>query len=164
MVRLVQVKTHRDIERIKQLFLEYADALDFDLHFQNFAEELRNLPGDYRSPKGCLILAVENDEAVGCVALRPLSPNICEMKRLYVNPKRRGQQIGRMLASAIITEALQRGYERMRLDTVPSMKKAKVLYESMGFKQIPTYRHNPVPGAMYFELKFDKTTEKGIAG
>jgi ribosomal protein S18 acetylase RimI-like enzyme len=163
MVRLVQVKTHRDIERIKQLFSEYADALDFDLHFQNFAEELRDFPGDYGAPKGCLILALENDEALGCVALRPLSPTICEMKRLYVKPKCRGQQMGRKLANAIIAEALQRGYERMRLDTVPSMKEAKKLYESMGFKQIPAYRHNPVPSAMYFELELDKTNEDGIA-
>jgi ribosomal protein S18 acetylase RimI-like enzyme len=157
MVRLVQVQTQSDIERIKQLFLEYADALDFDLHFQNFAKELRDFPGDYGAPNGCLMLALDNDEAVGCVALRPLGLKICEMKRLYVKPKCRGQQIGRMLANAIIAEALQRGYECMRLDTVPSMKEAKVLYESMGFKQIPAYRHNPVPGAMYFELELDTT-------
>jgi ribosomal protein S18 acetylase RimI-like enzyme len=161
MVKLICVKTKRDIERIKQLFLEYVDTLGFDLHFQNFKQELRNLPGAYASPEGCMMLALDDDEAVGCVALRPLSAGICEMKRLYVKPRCRGKKIGKMLANAIVAEALRCGYERMRLDTVPSMKEARRLYESMGFKQTPAYRHNPVPGALYFELELNQTRLEG---
>jgi len=159
MLKLVQAKTKEDIDRIRQLFKAYADALDFDLGFQNFSDEFQNLPGDYAPPKGCLILALDNDEAVGCVALRPLQSTICEMKRLYVKPECRGKKVGRMLAEAIVVEASRRGYDRMRLDTVPAMKTATKLYESIGFAQIPSYRYNPVPGTMYFELEIGIVTE-----
>ena len=142
---------------ISELFLEYAESLDFNLDFQNFEEELQSLPGEYASPKGCMILAMDQNEVAGCVALRPLSPEICEMKRLYVKPQHRGKNIGRLLAVQIVDAALKRGYKRMRLDTVPSMKSAQNLYESMGFKRITAYRHNPVPGATYLELKLTES-------
>jgi ribosomal protein S18 acetylase RimI-like enzyme len=108
-----------------------------------------------------MILAMEKNDVAGCVAMRPLSPEICEMKRLYVKPEQRGKNIGRMLAAKIIQAAIKCGYERMRLDTVPSMKPAQKLYESMGFKQIAAYRHNPVPGATYLELKLSEFSLKG---
>ncbi|MBW1697659.1 MAG: GNAT family N-acetyltransferase [Deltaproteobacteria bacterium] len=152
MVKLVYVKTQIDLEHIKRLFLEYAGSLEFDLHFQNFEAELRTLPGDYAPPAGCMVLAMDGDEAVGCVALRPLTQAVCEMKRLYVQPGSRGKGIGRMLADAVVCKAAGLGYTCMKLDTVSSMTEAKALYESMGFKQIEAYRHNPVAGAVYFEL------------
>ncbi len=81
------VKTDEDIELVKQLFVEYADSLGFDLSFQKFEEELANLPGDYASPEGCLLLAKYQNQPAGCVALRKLSDGICEGKRLYVRPQ-----------------------------------------------------------------------------
>ena len=161
MVTYIHVKTGGEIALIRKLFLEYAESLDFDLDFQNFEEELRSLPGEYVPPKGCMILAMDQDDVAGCVAMRPLSPGICEMKRLYVKPQHRGKNIGRLMAAKIINDASKCGYERMRLDTVPSMKAAQKLYESMGFKQIPAYRHNPVSGTMYLELKISDFTHKG---
>jgi len=139
------------IETIRELFLEYARSLDFDLNFQGFDSEVRLLPGDYASPRGTLLLATWNSQAAGCVGLRPLSDSIAEMKRLYVKPDFQGRGVGRCLAEAIVEQARQKGYGKMRLDTVPSMKAAITMYRSLGFYEIPSYRDNPVSGTSYLE-------------
>lgn len=142
-----------EIPLVKGLFQEYADSLSFELDFQDFREELETLPGKYGAPKGCILVAKENGETVGCVAVRPLGSEICEMKRLYVKPAHRGRRVGRELAMAIIEEARRLGYRAMRLDTDVSMKEALTLYRALGFQPIEAYCYNPLPGAMYFELK-----------
>lgn len=153
MLEIAQAVTDSDIEQARTLFVEYADSLGFDLSFQDFDEELRTLPGDYAHPKGCLLLATSQGQAAGCVALRPLEEKICEMKRLYVQPEFRGLGVGRALAEAIIRQASELGYSRMRLDTVPSMKAARALYASLGFEPTGPYRYNPIEGAVFMELK-----------
>ncbi len=153
--KIAPVETDEALEEIRVLFREYEASLDFDLDFQNFEEEMANLPGKYAPPKGGLLLARAGGEPAGCVALRMFEDGICEMKRLYVRPRFRGMQIGKALASAIAARAHRMGYGRMRLDTVGSMVRAKSIYKSMGFKEIAPYRHNPVQGATYLELAFD---------
>ena len=152
MLTIVQAEEGRAINNIRSLFTEYADALGFDLCFQNFKQELANLPGEYAPPDGCLLLARYGDEFVGCGALRKLSGDICEMKRLYVKHVFRGLRIGRALAEAVIERARKVGYTRMRLDTVPEMVVARALYASLGFKEIAPYRENPIQGAKFMEL------------
>ena len=152
-MRIFPAETEADIESAKTLFVEYAESLGFDLSFQDFDEELANLPGDYGPPAGCLLLADYKGRPAGCVALRRLGEGICEMKRLYVRPELRGLGIGRALAEAIIEHARRIGYTRMRLDTAPSMAAARALYVSFGFEQISPYRYNPIEGAVFMELK-----------
>jgi len=152
MVKIISAGTTEEVTRARTLFEEYAASLDFDLHFQNFQEELAGLPGDYAAPHGCLLPAWHGDQVAGCVALRKVEADFCEMKRLYVRPAFRSRGVGKSLARTIIAEARKRGYSRMRLDTVPAMKEAQALYESLGFNRIPPYRHNPIPGAAFMEL------------
>ncbi len=152
MLKILQVQTGENLKFIKTLFKEYASSLDFDLDFQDFDKELANFPGDYAPPKGCLLLAKDEDKIAGCVALRELSEGVCEMKRLYVKPQFRGLGIGKNLAEAIIQEAQKIGYTRIRLDTAPSMQEARALYMSLGFKKISPYRYNPIEGAEFMEL------------
>ncbi len=152
MLKIYPVKNDEDFEIIKGLFVEYADSLGFDLGFQGFEEELANLPGDYASPEGCLLLAVYQEQVAGCVGLGKLSESICEMKRLYVRPDLRGLKIGIALAEAIIEQARKVGYTCIRLDTVPSMETARALYVSLGFKEIEPYRYNPIEGTVFMEL------------
>jgi len=151
---IYQVETPPEIEHARELFLEYAQSLGFSLCFQNFDEELAELPGDYAPPDGRLLLAELAVELAGCVALHKLDADICEMKRLYLRPKFRGKGLGRVLAETIIAEARQIGYKRMRLDTVgPVMKDAVGMYRKLGFVEIAAYRPNPMPGTLYMELQ-----------
>lgn len=147
------VESPQDLDAVRALFREYAASLDVDLSFQNFQEELGSLPGEYAPPSGRLLAAWRDGEIAGCVALRAISQQICEMKRLYVRPVARGRGLGRMLAERIIEEACSIGYEAMRLDTLPSMDRAILLYRDLGFVEIAPYRHNPVPGSRFMELR-----------
>lgn len=145
---------------VRALFQEYADAIQVDLCFQGFAQELAGLPGAYAPPSGRLLLARCDGALAGCVGLRPFEPDharaaggrVCEMKRLYVRPAFRGRGIGRKLATAVVDAARAIGYERMRLDTLAHMAAAIALYRSLGFADVPPYRHNPLPRATYMEL------------
>jgi ribosomal protein S18 acetylase RimI-like enzyme len=142
------------ISQARQLFLEYAQSLGFSLCFQNFDNEVAQLPGDYAPPEGRLLLAEFENQLAGCVALHKLDPDICEMKRLYLRAQFRGRGLGRALAERIIAEARQIGYRKMRLDTVePVMKDAVAMYRKLGFKEVAPYRANPIAGAMYMELE-----------
>ena len=141
-----------DLDDVRRLFEEYADSLGFDLGFQQFERELAALPGEYAAPGGRLLVARADGEAVGCVGVRPLDAETCELKRLYVRPDRRGAGTGRALTEGAIRVAAELGYSRMRLDTVPAMEAARSLYRSLGFREIAAYRHNPVAGTAYMEL------------
>jgi len=150
---LLQAITPAQIAQVRELFLEYAQSLGFSLCFQNFDQELAGLPGDYAPPGGRLLLAQFHGELAGCVALHKFDGEICEMKRLYLRPKFRGKKLGRVLAEAVIAEARQIGYRRMRLDTVgPVMQDAVAMYRKLGFREIAPYRANPMAGTLYLEL------------
>jgi len=155
MPRIIEAHSPEHIEIARNLFKEYAASLGFDLCFQNFEQELAELPGDYAPPEGRFYLALERSRPAGCVALRKLAADACEMKRFYVRPLFRGRGVGKKLATALIGEARQMGYKRMFLDTVPSMQRAIVLYRALGFRPVAPYRDNPIEGATFMELLLD---------
>jgi len=149
---IIQVQTSPHIETARELFLEYQRAIGIDLCFQNFSAEVANLPGEYAPPVGRLFICLVNGSVAGCVALRKIDEQVCEMKRMYVRPAFRGQHLGRLLAERIIQDAQTIGYRAMRLDTLPAMMEAIALYRSLGFQPTEAYRINPHPGAIYMEL------------
>jgi GNAT superfamily N-acetyltransferase len=155
-LNFVHAESSTQIAQARELFLEYAQSLGFDLCFQNFDKELAELPGDYAPPEGCLLLAECEGQLAACVALHNLDGGVCEMKRLYLRPQFRGRGLGHALAERVIAEARQIGYRRMRLDTVePVMKDAVAMYRKLGFKEIAPYRLNPMAGTIYMELELD---------
>ena len=132
-----------DVETVRALLREYAAGLDVDLSFQDFETEVADPLAFYE-----VVLLGDG----GCVALRRIDDETCEMKRLYVRPAARGGGLARRLADAIVAEAQARGYRRMLLDTLPTMTAARSLYATLGFREAEPYRYNPVPGTTFLEL------------
>lgn len=147
---IVAANSGEQIKIARNLFLEYAKELNVDLCFQNFAAELENLPGKYAPPDGSLLLAMQDQQAVGCVALRRWSATDAEMKRLYIQPSYRQLGLGRELTRCIVERGRELGYRRVVLDTLDSMQGAQALYRSLGFASIEPYYDNPLPDALYF--------------
>ena len=158
-IELLSVESAAQIEDVRALFREYAEALSIDLCFQNFEAELAGLPGDYAEPTGALLLALVDGAPAGCVAMRALPEsdhtNACEMKRLFVRRAFRRFGLGRRLTQHLMDMATQAGYSCMLLDTLDEMEVARGLYASLGFEEIPPYYFNPNPGAHYLKVELD---------
>lgn len=154
-IELVSPAVDESMLAVRLLFEEYAQSLGVDLCFQNFADELSNLPGEYAEPRGGLLLALVDGQPAGCCAYRPLDAadyaNACEMKRLYVRPAFRGLGLGRRLAESILEMASNADYDCILLDTLDDMESARALYEDLGFEEIPPYYYNPIAGAHYLK-------------
>jgi GNAT superfamily N-acetyltransferase len=148
-----------DMDHTRAIFQEYAATLSVDLSFQGFEQELLDLPGEYASPRGALLLALMDGVLAGCCALRPLDTsdyaNAAEMKRLFVRPNSRGFGLGRLLTEAILDAARSAGFSCVLLDTLDEMESARALYEDLGFVEIPPYYHNPYAGAHYLKVDID---------
>ena len=160
MLKIYPVKTNEDIEIARSLLAECLACREledsiFPEEVQAFQKQLAELPAEFAGPSGCLLIAMYGEQPAGCVGLRKLSDSICEGKRLYVKPEFRGLKIGRGLVEAIIAEARRIGYSAIRGDTAPSMKTAQALYASLGFKEIESYRYNPIEGVKFIELKLE---------
>ena len=152
-LQIRQALSVAEVGAARGLFEEYAAALGIDLGYQGFADELAGLPGSYTPPRGRLLVAWVDGEAAGCVGLRAMDGDVCEMKRLYVRPAFRGDGVGKLLAAAIVAEARTIGYAVMRLDTVPKLAAATRLYESLGFARREAYYETPVVGTIFMELR-----------
>ncbi|KAI4215367.1 MAG: hypothetical protein LQ351_002267 [Letrouitia transgressa] len=151
-ISISPARSSEEIETIRTLFLEYAQALPVNLSFQDFEAELRSLPGKY-SPYagGELLLARSADGTpIGCVCLRATATiGCCEMKRLYISPAARGLGLGKKLVESVLNSAGQIGYKEMRLDTLPSMVEAIGLYKDAGFEETDKYYETPIDGTIF---------------
>jgi len=152
----IEAITDKHFKDTKNIFMEYQKNININLSFQNFKKELDDIPGKYSSPYGSIILVYDNHICIGCVALRPISNEICEMKRLFVKKGYRGKHIGKELCKRIIKKAIEIGYSKMRLDTLSTMKSAVNIYKMIGFKEIESYYNNPIATAKYFEYELIK--------
>lgn len=154
-IALRVAESPEDIAAIRALLEDYQVDLGIDLCFQGFADELRQLPGDYAEPGGLLLIATVGGAPAGCCAFRPLVAsdhiNACEMKRLFVRRAFRGFGLGRLLVEQIVSRAGIAGYTTMLLDTLNDMEAARALYEDVGFVEVAPYYHNPLPGAHYLK-------------
>ena len=151
-IQIIRARSPEEIAAVRELIQEYAHTLPVDLNYQNFQAEISNFPGAYSEPLGALFLARQNSEFLGCVALRPHSVDIAELKRLYVRPTARGHNLGRLLTEAAIHAARSAGYRAIYLDTLPSMATARALYETLGFQSVPAYYPGAPTGTAFLGL------------
>jgi ribosomal protein S18 acetylase RimI-like enzyme len=151
-VEIVEAASKADFALGRAMFEEYARAIDVDLCFQDFSAELDRLSVMYAPPAGALLLAKAGSQTAGCVGLRKLRDDICEMKRLYVRPEFRGRHLGRRMAEEIARRGRELGYRTLVLDTLGTMEAAQKLYLSMGFTPATSYYVNPLPNVKYFSL------------
>ena len=131
-VRIDFAHSSADFDNARKLFIDYAESLGFSLSFQGFKDELEHIPGKYAAPEGCILLAQDELDCVGCPVLRPLRDDVCEMKRLYVKPLYRGTGLGRLLAEKIVQLGIDKIYQNT-VNTLNSMQSAVGLYKSLGF-------------------------------
>lgn len=153
MTEIRHARFPEETAHVVQLFREYVTSASVSLAFQNYCTEFADLPGNYAPPAGCVLLAWKNGTVVGCAALRPVDGQVCEMKRVYVRPAARGENLGRRLVQRAIEEARNAGYVRVCLDVLPEFIAAQRLYESLGFRPAPPVSFNPVPGTKYLGLE-----------
>lgn len=138
-----------DLDALLRIWREFIANSPVNLDYQRNEAEFANLPGKYAAPKGCILLADHQGDIEGCIALREVSANICEMKRLYVKPHARGKNLGRQLVERLIIEARSAGYSEMRLDVQEKSVAARRLYEALDFVTADPISFNPVPGASF---------------
>ena len=151
-LKIQLARSHEDFAEVGSLIRQYVEWLGLDLSFQSYNEEINDLVGKYHSPASAMFLArLDNSRAVGCCGFSPIHiPHACETKRLFVLPEARGRKIAQALMSAVMLAAEATGYEKMFLDTLPSMTAAIHLYETLGFEQVAPYYSNPIGHAMFF--------------
>jgi len=145
-------RTPSDIITTASLFQAYVDWLDLDLSFQSIAEELSTLPGKYSPPRGEILLVRRSDEeeVIGCVALRPFTTETCELKRLFVSPLGRNSGAGGALLEAALDIARSKGYQRIVLDTLAGRQDQAIsLYKKRGFEEIAPYYQTPLGGTLF---------------
>lgn len=138
-----------DLDAVVAIFREYIASVSVDLGFQDYETEFAALPGKYAEPDGRLLLAWRAERVVGCVALRKVDAATCEMKRVYVRPEARGEQLGRRLVQRILQEATAAGYARICLDVLPEFAAAQHIYAAFGFTDSAPFTFNPVPGTRF---------------
>jgi ribosomal protein S18 acetylase RimI-like enzyme len=148
---LITANSKDEFQLAKSLFQQYANSLSFNLCFQDFENELNQLSIQYNKPTGALILAYQNETAIGCVGVRYLDREVAELKRMFVLPEFRKLKIGHRLLEEALKSAKELGYNKIRLDTLQDMVAARALYQKNGFYEITSYRHNPIAGAIYME-------------
>ena len=143
--------TENDYSQCKDIIIEYLQTLDIDISYMNLYDEFALMDKMYGSNQGVFILALANEIPIGCVGIRKQSDSIAELKRFYVKDIHRGKQVGVQLLSEALESARLLGYQKIRLDVIPTLQKAKDLYLSFGFYEIEPYFKNPVEGTTYME-------------
>lgn len=151
MLTFAQVLKEPDLQDVRALFIEHAEALG--IRHNDMDRELAALPGEYAPPRGGLVLARWGGQPAGCVGFRQLKGTIAELKRLHVRAAYRGKGIGRALAEEVLMRARLAGYSRLRVDSLPSITVAREMYRALGLSQVPSYRFNPGHQTVFVEVE-----------
>lgn len=139
--------------QIRELFWEYLqwanakvnDEFRVNFDIETMLEADMQQLDKFMPPKGRLILGYAEEQLAGIACLKYLAPGIGEIKRMYVRPGNRKRGLGHALLNQLLVEAVQIGYERVRLDSARFMKDAHDLYQRTGFSEIEAYEGSEIP-------------------
>jgi GNAT superfamily N-acetyltransferase len=148
-----QARFPEDASGVLEIWREFVSSPSVSLDYQGYEAEFADLPGKYAPPGGSLLVAEMDGTFTGCVAFRRVSSSICEMKRLYVRPGARGMRVGERLVQQLIADAVDAGYDEMRLDVLEEFKHAQKLYAEFGFAPADPVSFNPLPGTAFLGLR-----------
>jgi GNAT superfamily N-acetyltransferase len=146
MIETIYPSDENEVRMIRELFRGFEswmrERYKHKLHlidemFASYDEELADLPNRYAPPQGNLLLALRERQALGCVALRRIDDDCCEMARMFVDSAFQKQGVGRLLAERLISDAKVMGFKIMNLRTGKGQHEAIGLYQSLGFETIP---------------------------
>jgi GNAT superfamily N-acetyltransferase len=99
-------------------------------------------PARFIPPVGVFLVVETSDGDVGCGGVRRLSAGVFEIKHVYLQPRTRGQGLGRALLAELERRAVLLGATRVVLDTNESQVAAAQLYRSTGYVEIEPYNEN----------------------
>lgn len=165
MLRITDAEAGDDLDHVRRLFRSYAaESIADTLCFPELEAELAGLPGPFTRPSGWLLVAIDGDHAVGCVAMRDLRDGRCEVQRLYVIPECRRRGVGRALLAEILDRARRAGHRRVVLHTLPEMAAAVALYRACGFVETSPHGGCPIQRAIYLEKTIQGEEPTSISG
>ena len=157
MIHITQAKTPIDLEQANRINREYLEwcveesrsHLGETLDLEALYSHSQTDQGAFLADSGRLLLAKEDEVAVGIACLKKIRDDTCEIKRMYVQPAYRGRKIGEQLLNRLIDEARMIGYSRVLLDSDPYMTRAHGIYRSMGFVETDPYPEAEMDGEDY---------------
>jgi GNAT superfamily N-acetyltransferase len=110
-------------------------------------------PREWDPPDGAFLVLVEGGVTVAGGALRRLSGDTCEAKRMWTSPTHRRRGYASLILDELESAGRRRGYTYLRLETGPAQPEARAMYIQRGYKQIPPYGVYPQASAFEYELQ-----------
>ena len=101
--------------------------------------ELDKMYEAYQLPRSKYFVVEEDEKVLGGAGISPLRDgdnNICELQKMYFHKSIRGRGIGRKLIEICLNFAIEIGYEKCYIETMPNMIDAQKLYKKKGFQYI----------------------------
>jgi GNAT superfamily N-acetyltransferase len=142
-----------DLPDVRRLWLDYLswgnDEMErrhgFRLPVEEAVERDVATIEKFEPPDGLLLLAWDEEGVFGTGAMKRIGDHTAEIKRMWVDPSRRGNGVGRTILGRLVSGSREAGYSRIRLDSPDFMEAAHDLYRSDGFSSIKPYSESEIP-------------------
>ena len=141
------------VESNKQRYPDQTDLLDDYYRGSWFLESAPKIPPEYLPRSGDVIVAYEDNEPVGSVAIHRMDDLHCELKSMFVPEEHRGKGVARALCGEVLDTATELGYKFVRLTTGEKQPEARGLYRKLGFRLVTPWEDDPPDGFDYFEIE-----------
>ena len=139
------------VDSNKQRYPDQAELLDDYYRGSWFLESTPKIPPQYLPPSGDVIIAYEDEEPLGTVAIYRMDDLRCELKSMFVPVEHRGKGVAKTLCAEVLGLAKALGFRFVRLTTGEKQPEARGLYEKLGFVKVKPWEEDAPAGFDYFE-------------